>query len=400
MKRILFVQYPDFRSQYTAMARGEPETYYCEKAVVDFICGLQARHGNVCVLSLWGTEYDEVLPCGVRSVGVRFLSPVGKNIASLSLADDFSPTHVVIRCPISRVVNHYSRGETRILVTIADNFRAKSLQGIWGARMFARSVADGHVDFVANHNIPASRRLEAIGVSPEKIVPWEWPWPDDSCDAPGKKIPAGAAPRRILYAGVVSVQKGVGDLIEAMRILKASGHEMRLTVAGRGDIDVFSRQARVSGLEGSVEFLGLKSHTKVMELMRACDVVVVPSRSSSSEGMPCVLYEALLARTPLVVSDHPMIRSKIQDGVDGLVFKAGSARSLAIKIGQLLRDAGLYQALSSHSSQTYLMLKEGVNWFDLVRKWVSGDADERLWLESQCLAKRHNSLRFLKTSNV
>ena len=43
--------------------------------------------------------------------------------------------------------------------------------------------------------------------------------------------------------------------------------------------------------------------------MSAHDIVIVPSRHDYPEGLPMTIYEALAMRTPLVVSDHPMIKA-------------------------------------------------------------------------------------------
>ena len=57
-----------------------------------------------------------------------------------------------------------------------------------------------------------------------------------------------------------------------------------------------------------LNFLGLVGNNDVFSMMTAADLIVVPSRTAYPEGFPLTMFEAIASRTPIVCSDHPMLR--------------------------------------------------------------------------------------------
>ncbi|MCR4312319.1 MAG: glycosyltransferase, partial [Candidatus Uhrbacteria bacterium] len=78
-------------------------------------------------------------------------------------------------------------------------------------------------------------------------------------------------------------------------------------------------------------------------LMRRAAVVVVPSMWYEPFGL--VAVEAMAQSTPVIVSDRGGLPEIVQDGVSGLVFKAGDAKDLQKKLGSLLGDAPRRQTM-------------------------------------------------------
>ncbi len=89
---------------------------------------------------------------------------------------------------------------------------------------------------MGNHNLNASRSLEAIGVSPAKIVPWDW-LPVVTPDAFAPKYLGASGTRQLVYVGTIAQAKGIGDILEAIAALKARKMDVRLKLAGRGHMD-------------------------------------------------------------------------------------------------------------------------------------------------------------------
>ena len=116
------------------------------------------------------------------------------------------------------------------------------------ALRLARLLNSPRIRWVANHNVPACRDLERIGVNPQKIVPWDWlqsTSPDMYDPKPG---PSNGAPWHLVFVGGVSELKGVGDAIDAVAELKRRGRDVELNIIGQGDVDQLSARARDAGV--------------------------------------------------------------------------------------------------------------------------------------------------------
>jgi len=178
----------------------------------------------------------------------------------------------------------------------------------------------------------------------------------------------------------LSEEKGVGDCLEAAARLDG----VHFSFAGPGNLDQWRNRANPS--HGLKQFLGVLSNDRVRQLMRESDIVVVPSRSSYAESMPNVIYEALSARTPLIISDHPACKGLLRDGEECLVFQGANPADLAAKISMLLNDTALYGRLSHNSAAAHRNLHFGTEWSALVRLFISDPVNESGWAEKNSLA--------------
>ena len=111
-------------------------------------------------------------------------------------------------------------------------------------------------------------------------------------------------PLRLCYLGRLSERKGVGDAIEAVRLLTARGTECRLDIVGavftgRDAVErELRRQVDDAGLSERVRFAGFDPD--VWPHLADADLLVVPSRTDESFGNTAV--EALLAARPVVIT--------------------------------------------------------------------------------------------------
>jgi len=396
MKKVLFIPLHFFRSTYESFARGEPETYAFQRKIVAFPGSLVGTVGiaEVCVVSFTESDaYDMVLEPGLRTLGIAYLRDDGRRKSLdkvLAFIDAYKPTHAIIQCPESDLLRHCIRRRIRMITAFADSFSGKSLIGRLRLRGFGELLNNTYIEMVSNHNLPASRVLQGLGVHPDKIVPWDWPWDPAACDYSFKQGGRPAGPWKFFFAGRVTREKGVGDLIDAVRLLRDKGCSLSVAFAGAGDIECFQQQVRRFQLTDAVQFLGTIGHDEVLRRMRDADAVVVPSRVTASEGIPCVIYESYLVRTPLVVSDHPMFRAVVRDRVNGMLFQAGNAASLAKKLAELMKDAQVYSTLSAQSDKALRALIAPVTWFELIRRWLSDDPADKAWLQAHTLSAVNN----------
>lgn len=129
-------------------------------------------------------------------------------------------------------------------------------------------------------------------------------------------------------------RKGQEELIYAFARVVESVPTARLLIAGDGPHrPVLEELIRRHSLVDAVHLLGTRSD--VPTLLQAADLFVFPSHY---EGIPGALLEAMLAARPIVASDIPVHRESLDDGVTGLLFRVGSADSLAEAILAMLQD--------------------------------------------------------------
>lgn len=130
-----------------------------------------------------------------------------------------------------------------------------------------------------------------------------------------------------LYIGRILYDKGVGEFLNAARIVKQQMPDVRFQILGPSDqhpkavpADVIDRYKR----EKIVEFLG--STDDVRPFVANADCVVLPSYR---EGLPRVLVEAGAMARPVIATDVAGCRDVVDHEVTGLMCEPKSAESLA-----------------------------------------------------------------------
>ncbi|MBV9291355.1 MAG: glycosyltransferase family 4 protein [Frankiales bacterium] len=124
-------------------------------------------------------------------------------------------------------------------------------------------------------------------------------------------------------------RKGLAVLLEAMPYLWKTWPELRLLVAGPGELD--------EPVDERVVLLGQVDEDVKARVYRSIDVFVAPNIGGESFGI--ILLEAMAAATPVVASDLDAFRRVLEapDGARaGLVATVGDAESLAHACGSLL----------------------------------------------------------------
>jgi glycosyltransferase involved in cell wall biosynthesis len=159
---------------------------------------------------------------------------------------------------------------------------------------------------------------------------------------------------RILGAGRLVAKKGFDVLIEAVRIVVERSHvRIELTIAGSGPEEADLR-ALAGRLEPAVSVFmpGSLDNRRVMELMAACELFVLPLRVTAEgdrDGIPVVLMEAMAYGRCVVSGDLPTIRELVENGNSGYLIPVGDARTLADIIERLALNRTLLDALGQQA---------------------------------------------------
>ncbi len=388
-KRIVFVQVGDYAEGYKRLQAGGAEDFFAQRYSVDFVGELALRDDveeivQVCISQDLG---EEVLPNGVRQLGLVYRPEDGPARAPELIAMVLAqrPTHMIINSPVTALIRAACKAGVDVFPLLADSFRVSGIKAKIRYAWLAHTLRNPAIRWVTNRNLKASQDLERIGIPARKIVPFDWPAVVTPADFPVKTRCTRSQAPHLLYVGQVRVEKGVGDLIDAVARLEEAGREARLTVIGAGKIDDFERHAEQRGVAARVDFAGKCGHDQVLKAMHEHDVVLVPSRHEYPEGMPNVIYEGLCSRTPLVVSDHPMFGTRVKDGEDCLVFPAGNVEALVGALERLLEDDDLYAALSAHAEEACGNYLIGAPWGELIEHWLGATPEDDAWLADHAL---------------
>src|SRR5262249_17578647 len=131
--------------------------------------------------------------------------------------------------------------------------------------------------------------------------------------------------RVVLFLGKLTPRKRVDVLIRAFAGIKHSS--ARLVIAGNdmGSGPALKALVRAQGIEGRTIFTGLLRGTERIEALADADVLVYPSQH---EIFGLVPVEALLAGTPVIVSDDSGCGEVISATGGGQVIPAGDVRAL------------------------------------------------------------------------
>jgi len=155
----------------------------------------------------------------------------------------------------------------------------------------------------------------------------------------------------VLLVARLSPRKGVDVALEAVASLRRAGRSVRLVICGSvfPGYEWYEQQLRERAckddLDGAVELRGYVDST--WPLLAQADVVIVPSRV---EPFGNTAVEALLAQRPVVASDVQGLAEIVEDGINGLLAKAGDAADLARQIARLL-DSPDTAALLAHTGR-------------------------------------------------
>ena len=200
------------------------------------------------------------------------------------------------------------------------------------------------------------RECKARGYRPGAII--VIPMGVDLKSGFNKGVTPSAERKGCLFVGRFVEKKGVVFLIEAMKILRDSGHEVDLIMAGSGPLlDACKTLALEYGLQDQVVFLGAVNKAQLPELYAQKAVCIVPSIVDSrgdQEGLGLVIVEALGSGCVVLASDLPAIRDVIDDGRNGILFEPESPAAIADAVLKLMSDEALRKRLASNARESVL----------------------------------------------
>lgn len=143
----------------------------------------------------------------------------------------------------------------------------------------------------------------------------------------------------LIYVGVLIPRKGVHFLLDAFAKIAPEYADSHLWLIGSADNPEYTAQiksqAEKLSLANRVTFTGKISQAELAKYLGRCRALVLPS---SSEGLPRVVVEAMLAAMPIVATCVSGIPDVIQDGVNGYLIPPESADALETALRKVMQN--------------------------------------------------------------
>lgn len=160
-------------------------------------------------------------------------------------------------------------------------------------------------------------------------------------------------PLRVLFVGSMGQRKGLGDLFEAIKLLKDPNVELIVLGSLLAPMEFYRNELPNFRYEAG------RPHQEVLALMRSCDVFCLPS---IVEGRALVMQEAMSQGLPLIITANTGGEDLIQEGETGFLVPIRSPVAIAEKLQWFLDNKSQIPVMSKKArahSQNYTWEKYG-----------------------------------------
>lgn len=242
----------------------------------------------------------------------------------------------------------------------------------WGSDLLNEAGASAQMQAVTREALAAADALVGdcsvvanaavqYGFPPGRIV--TFPWGVDL----GEYRPAGRSELRselgwgqnLVFISTRNFEPllGVDVLARGFALAARSQPDLRLLLLGSGSMEDDIRQILFeAGVLDKVFFTGRAAEPDMPDLYHSADVYV---SATHSDGSSVSLMQALACGLPVVVSDIPGNREWITPGLQGWLFRDGSAGDLAAK---LLTAASARQDFRQMGASARRLAEERADW--------------------------------------
>lgn len=160
-------------------------------------------------------------------------------------------------------------------------------------------------------------------------------------------VSAAKKQNTIVWQGAVNVERGLEELVEAMRYLDA-----HLVIMGEGDIRAdLEKKVREWALESKVEFTGRLPFGQMMQRTAQAKLAISidkPANGNYAISLPNKIFEYISAAVPVLASPLQEIKPIVETYQTGIFIASYKPKELAVQIGELLCNNTLLDAVSEN----------------------------------------------------
>jgi glycosyltransferase involved in cell wall biosynthesis len=151
------------------------------------------------------------------------------------------------------------------------------------------------------------------------------------------------------YLGRIEPNKGMTELLEALKKCKEEGRGFKVRFAGKEQTEGEYLPKFKEALGDDFEYCGLVSGETKREFLDSLDVFVMPTYF---EGLPMSLLETMSYGAVPVVTKVGSIPTVVKDGENGLFVKVKDADSICEALKKLDDDRSLLAKMSVEARRT------------------------------------------------
>lgn len=189
---------------------------------------------------------------------------------------------------------------------------------------------------------------------------------ENYCHIPEVPYDTGRDRKRILFLGELGERKGCFDIPAVLERVKKRCPDVKLVMAGDGEMEQVRAAFREKGLLEAVSFPGWVRGEEKERLLEESGIFLFPSYH---EGMPMAVLEAMAYGMGIVTTSVGGIPQLIQDGESGFLTTPGDTEAMAEAVERFLTDddclkvcgkAAREKAESAYSQERHLAKLEAI----------------------------------------
>ncbi|MFR8989751.1 MAG: glycosyltransferase family 4 protein [Fusobacterium sp.] len=149
-----------------------------------------------------------------------------------------------------------------------------------------------------------------------------------------------------LLLGRLGKRKGAYDLIKAIEILKEEFLQVKLYMAGDGEIEEIKKIVKDKKLKENIEIVGWADFNKKIELLREVSTIVLPSYN---EGLPMTILEGMATGKFIISTNVGGIPEVVLNNENGIIIEPGDIQGLATAMKKVLTDIEFVKKCSENN---------------------------------------------------
>ena len=171
------------------------------------------------------------------------------------------------------------------------------------------------------------------------------------------------------YIGRLLWDKGLGELIEAVRILKNKNYSFKVHILGKPDEgnpkSISLKQIQQWEKEGLIIYKGFSRD--VRPFLEKMDCLVYPT--SYREGIPRAILEAMAMEKPIITTNVPGCKETVIEGFNGFLVPPKNPKALAQAMEKFLQLPSIQRETMGKNSRQ--LIKNKFEQSKIVNEYVS-----------------------------
>lgn len=152
-----------------------------------------------------------------------------------------------------------------------------------------------------------------------------------------------------LLLGRIGKRKGIYDVIEAVKELKKENINVKIILAGDGEVDKARSLVNEEKLQENIEIIEWVDEEKKKEYLIKSDFYILPSYN---EGLPMSVLEAMSYSLPVITTKVGGIPEIIHNGENGILVNPGDIKGIKSGIKKIILNKEYRQELSKKAYQS------------------------------------------------